>query len=165
MEAEILEQARDEGQVRGGEAFEQVSASEGQAQPEALGPRAGEEGAAGEALGVDGVAEVEIADVADHFYIVQGERDDAPAEVEKVEVWTCRVDADERAHGQIAGDAIAGEAADYDFFLGAGHTFVGRMLDHSRTMRHLHREKAANRWSSGPRHVTLTFCVSYLFSF
>ena len=62
-----------------------VAGAEGQAEPEAFGAGAGEEGAAGEALGVGGVGEVEVADVADVLDVVEEEGDDAAGEVEQVD--------------------------------------------------------------------------------
>jgi hypothetical protein len=70
-EAGVVDQGVEEGAVGGGKAFEEVAGAEGEAEPEALATRAGEEGAAGEALGVDGVREVEFADVADQLDVVE----------------------------------------------------------------------------------------------
>jgi hypothetical protein len=71
-EAGVVDQGVEEGAVGGGEAFEEVAGAEGEAEPEALAARTGEEGAAGEALGVDGVREVEVADVADGLMSLRG---------------------------------------------------------------------------------------------
>ncbi len=94
-----------------------VAGAEGQAEPEAFGAGTGEEGAAGEALGVDGVVEVEVADVADVLDVVEKKGDDAAGEVEEVDGAV----ADEGGERQVAGEGFAGEAADDDLFVGGGH--------------------------------------------
>ncbi len=114
MEAGIVDQIIEEGDVGGGEAFEEVTATEGHAEPKAFGAGTGEEGAAGEALGVDGVVEVELANVADVLNVVEEERDDAAGEVEEVD----RAAADEGGERQIAREGFAGEATDDDLFVG-----------------------------------------------
>ena len=91
-----LTRASSEGDVGGGEAFEDVAGgAEGEAEPEAFGAGTGEEGAAGEAFGVDGVGEVEVADVADDLDVIQSKGDDAAGEVEEIEAAV----ADEAGHG------------------------------------------------------------------
>ncbi len=114
-----------EGDVGGGEAFEEVAGAEGQAEPEAFGAGAGEEGAAGEAFGVDGVGEVEVADVADVLDVVEKKGDDAAAEIEEVDGAV----ADEAGEGQVAGEGFSGEAADDDLFVGGRHGLDVRGAD------------------------------------
>src|ERR1019366_8304053 len=53
-EAGVVDQRVREGTVGGGEAFEEVSGAKGEPDPEAFAARAGEEGAAGGAVGGDG---------------------------------------------------------------------------------------------------------------
>ena len=73
MDSQVGEEIVDEGEAGGGEAFEEVrgagilgsraGSAEGEADPEAFGAWPGEEGAASEALRVEGVGEVEVAHV------------------------------------------------------------------------------------------------------
>ena len=116
-ESGVVEEVVEEGDVGGGEAFEEVAAAEGHAEPEAFGAGAGEEGAAGEAFGVDGVGEVEVADVADVLDVVEKKGDDSAFEVEKIDGAVL----DEGGERQVAGEGFAGEAADDDLFVGGGH--------------------------------------------
>ncbi len=102
LEAGVVDEVIGEGDVGGGEAFEQVAGAEGEAEPEAFGAGPGEEGAAGEALGVGGVVEVEVADVADVLYVVEGKGDDSAAEVEQID----GVVADEAGERQVAGEGF-----------------------------------------------------------
>ena len=76
-EACIVEDVVEEGDVGGGETFEEVAGAEGHAEPEAFGAGAREKGAAGEALWVSGVGEVEVADVADVLDVAEEEGDDS----------------------------------------------------------------------------------------
>jgi len=116
-EACIVEDVVEERDVGGGEAFEEVAGAEGHAEPEAFGAGSGEEGAAGEALGVGGVGEIEVADVADVLDVAEEEGDDSAFEVEQMEGAVL----DEAGERQIAGEGFAGEAADDDLFVGGGH--------------------------------------------
>jgi hypothetical protein len=84
-EAVVVGEGVEEGAVGGGEALQKIARLEGEAEPEALGAGTCEEGAAGEALGVDGVREVEIADVAYGLDIVERQRDESSGEIEKVD--------------------------------------------------------------------------------
>jgi hypothetical protein len=85
VEAGVLDEVVDEGDVDGGQAFEEVAGAEGHAEPEAFGSGFGEEGAAAEALGIDRVVEVEVADVAYVLDVVEKKGDDAAGEVEEVD--------------------------------------------------------------------------------
>ena len=116
-EAGVFDQGVEQGEVCGGDAFELVAGAEGEAEPEAFGAGAGEEGAAGEALGVGGVREVEVADVADGLDVVEGQGDDAAGEVEEIE----RAGVDEGGVREIAGEGVSGEAAHDDLFARGGH--------------------------------------------
>ena len=98
-EAGVVDEGVKQSEVGGREAFEQVAGAEGEAEPEAFGAGAGEEAAAGEALGVLRVGEVEVANVADGLDVVEGQGEDAAGEVEEVD----RVVANDGAVGQIAG--------------------------------------------------------------
>ena len=91
-----LMRSSSEGGVDGGEAFEQVAGAEGEAEPEAFAAGLGEKGAAGEALGVGGVVEVEVADVADVLMSLRSEGDDTAGEVEEVDACALRVTKPER---------------------------------------------------------------------
>lgn len=124
-EAGVVEGVVEEGDVDGGEAFELVFGAEGEAEPEAFGAGAREEGAAGEALGVDGVGEVEVADVADVLDVVEGEGDDPAAEVEEVYGFV----ADEGREGKVSGEDVSREAAHEYLFVSGGHRSGG--LSHS----------------------------------
>src|ERR1019366_3135170 len=126
-EAGVVDQGVEQGAVGGGEAFELVSRAEGDAEPEALGAGAGEEGAASKALGVDGVGEVEVADVADGLDVAEGQGEDAAAQVEEID----RVIADEGDVGQVAGECVPGETPDDDFLTRVGHgVFPSGRLSH-----------------------------------
>lgn len=87
MEADVVDHVVKEGDVGRGEAFEDVSAAKGHAEPEAFGAGASEEGAAGEAFRVGGIVEVEVADIADVFDVVEKKGDDSASEVEEVDGW------------------------------------------------------------------------------
>jgi len=123
-DAGVVDQRVEQGDVGGGEAFEEVAGAEGDPEPEALCAGAGEEGASGEAFGVGGVAQVEVADIADGFDVGERERENAAAEVEEVE------DAvvGESGVGKIAREGVSGEAADDDLFARVGRGWRhGRM--------------------------------------
>jgi hypothetical protein len=66
----VVGEGVEKGTVGGGEAFKQVPGAKGEAQPESLRSGTGEKGAAGEALGIDRVGEVEVADVTNGFDVV-----------------------------------------------------------------------------------------------
>jgi hypothetical protein len=75
-EAIVVGEGVDQRAVGGSEALEEVARLEGEAEPETFAAGTGEEGAAGEALGVDGVGEVEIADVAYGLDVVERQGDE-----------------------------------------------------------------------------------------
>jgi hypothetical protein len=102
-EAGVVDEGVEQGAIGGGEAFEEVSSAEGEAEPEAFGAGAGEEDAAGETLGVDRVGEVEFANVADGFDVGERQGKDAAAEVEEVE----RVIADEGGGREVAVEGVS----------------------------------------------------------
>jgi len=124
-EAGVVDQGVDERAVGWGEAFKEVSGAEGEAEPEAFGTGTREEYAADEALGVDGIREVEVADVADGLDIGEGQGEDAAAEVEQVE----GVIANEGGCGEIAGKGVSGESPDDDLFARVGHGRLTREND------------------------------------
>ena len=143
MEAGVVDEVVEEGDVDGGEAFELIGlrdGAKGEAEPEAFGAGTGEEGAAGEALGVDGVVEVEVADVADVLDVVEKNGDDVAAEVEQVDAGWAAV-ADKAGERQVAGEGFSGEAADDDLFVGR-KTWVWRIVARARAERS---EKGAER--------------------
>ena len=111
-EAVVLGECVEEGAVGGSEAFEEVAGAKGEAEPEAFGAGACEEGAAGEALGVERVGEVEVADVAYGLDVVERQGDESAGEVEEVD---CVV-AHEGGLGQVAGEGVTGESSDEDLF-------------------------------------------------
>jgi hypothetical protein len=113
-EAVVVGEGVEEGAVGGGEALQKIASPEGEAEPEAFRAGTGEEGAASEALGVDGVREVEVADIANGLDVVERQGDEAAGEVEEVD---CVV-AHEGGLGQIAGEGVTGEAADENLFWG-----------------------------------------------
>ena len=127
--------------------------------------------AAGQALGVDLVGEVEVADVADDLDVIEGQGDDVAAEVEQID----QAGADKAGGGEVAGKDVAEEAADENFFSrvgwGAGHGLQtappcrlrrrqGWRTRHCRTARATGHEKGANsagravcvmlKWSVAP---------------
>ena len=80
-EACVFGERVEEGEVDGREAFEEVAGGEHEADPEALLTGAREKGAAGEALGVARIVEVEVADEADELDVGERQRKDAAGEV------------------------------------------------------------------------------------
>jgi len=84
-EAVVVGEGVEEGAVGGGEALQKIARLEGEAEPEALGAGASEKGAAGEALGVDGVGEVEVADVANGLDVAERQGDESARKVEEVD--------------------------------------------------------------------------------
>jgi hypothetical protein len=70
-EAVVVGEGIEEGAVRRGQTLHEIACTERETQPKALRARTGEEGAAGEALRVDGIGEVEIADVANNLDVVE----------------------------------------------------------------------------------------------
>ncbi len=116
-EAVVFGEGIEERPVGGCEAFEEIAGAEGKAEPEALGAGTGEEGPAGEALGVDGVGEVEVADVADGLDVVDWQGDNATREIEEAD----RTIAREGGLGQVAGEYVCCKAAYEDFFRRIGH--------------------------------------------
>jgi hypothetical protein len=123
MESGVVDEGVGEGDVDGGEAFEEIAGAEGHAKPQAFAAGFGEEGAASEALGVEGVVEVEVADVADVLDVLEEEGDDAAAEVKKVDGWLRGAVLKKAGEGEIAGEGFAGEAADDDLFVRGRHNF------------------------------------------
>jgi hypothetical protein len=117
MEADVIDQVVEESDVRGGEAFQEVSGAKGHAEPEALGARTGEEGTSGKAFGVDGVVEIEVADIAYVFDVVEKKGNDSSGQVEEVD----RAITDEGGEGQVTRESFAGEATDDHLFVGGGH--------------------------------------------
>ena len=113
-EAVVIGECVEEGAVGGSEALDEVARLEGEAEPEALGAGTGEKGAAGEALGVDRVGEVEVADVAYGLDVLERQGDESAGEVEEVD---CVV-AHEGGLGQVARECVTGESADEDLFWG-----------------------------------------------
>ena len=125
MEAGVVDEVVGEGDIDRSKALEEVAAAEGEAEPQPFGAGLGEEGAAGEALGVEGVAEVKVADVADVLDVAEEKGDDAATEVEEIERWL-RDAAQEAGEREVAGEGFAGEAADDDLFVRGGHVLVDR---------------------------------------
>jgi hypothetical protein len=121
VEAGVVEDVVEEADVGGGEAFEEVAGAEGHAEPEAFGAGAGQKGAAGEAFGVNGIGEVEVADVAYVFYVIDKKWDNAAAEIEEVKGVLGGSVAHKAGQRQVAGKGFASEAAYDDFFVGGGH--------------------------------------------
>jgi len=124
-EAGVFDGVVEDGGVDGGEPLEEVGlgglGAEGEPDPEAFGTGAGEEGAAGEALGVEVVAEVEVADVADVLDVVEGDGLDAAFEIKEIEDTGRGLGADESGERKIAREGGAYEASDDDFLPGGGH--------------------------------------------
>ena len=77
---------------------------EGEAELEAFGAGAGEEGFAEEMLGVGAVAGIELADEADHPDLAEGDGDDAAFEVEQLKHGGAAGARDEAGGRQIAVD-------------------------------------------------------------
>jgi hypothetical protein len=123
-EAGVADEVIEEGDVDGGESFKLVfgaiRSAKGQTEPEALGAGTGEEGSASEPLGVEGVGQIEVADVADVLYIVEGKRDDSAAEIKKVD----NLVVDESRDGQIAGKGLSCGSAHDDLFARGGHVLA-----------------------------------------
>lgn len=123
-EAAVFEEVVEEGEVEGGESFQQVAADEGEAEPEAFAAGASEEGAAGEAFGIEFVGEVEVADEGDRADGGERERDDPAFEIEEVD--SCGIGGQETRDREVAGMEGVGlsrgsAAADDDFLAGAWH--------------------------------------------
>jgi hypothetical protein len=118
----VVDEVVEEGGVDGGEAFEEfrgavVGGGKGNAEPEAFGAGAGEEGTTGQAFGIEGVGEVEIANVADESNVVERDGDDAAVEVEELDGGV----ADEGGEGEVAGEDFTAGAPDDNFFVRGGH--------------------------------------------
>jgi hypothetical protein len=123
-EARVVDYVVEEGDVDGGQTFELVFGtvwrSKGEAEPEALGSRTRQECAADEALGVEGVSQVEVADVANVFYVVEEKGDDSAAEIKEVDGFV----VDESRDGQVAWKGLSRESAHDDLFSGSGHVLA-----------------------------------------
>jgi hypothetical protein len=126
MEADVVDQVVEKGDVRGSEAFQEVSGAKGHAEPESLGARPGKEGTSGKAFGVDSIVEIELADITDVFDVVEKKGNDSSGKVEQVD----RAIADEGCEGQVPRESFAGEATDDHLFVGGGHRSRG--LSHGR---------------------------------
>ena len=123
-QAGVVDEGVEQGEVGGGQAFQDVPGAEGDAEPEAFAAGARQEGAAGEALGVDWIGEIEVADEVDNLDVVDRQGDNASAEVEEID----GLGVDEVSVGEIAGEGISGKTPDDDLFAGVGHgglTFMG----------------------------------------
>ena len=113
-EAVIVEDAVEEGEVEGGEAFEGVAGGEGEADPEAFGAGASEEGAAEEVFGVKAVGEVEVADKGDGPDLIERYGVEAAGEVEEIDQrWGCG--GDKAGCGEVARVKFVREGSDDDF--------------------------------------------------
>ena len=121
-EAGVRDDVVEEGDVDGGQTLElvfgSVWAAEAEAEPEALGAWARQERSAGEPFGVEGVGEIEVADVADVLYIAERKDDDSAAEIKEVDDLV----VDEGRDGQIAGKGLSCESAHDNLFAGRGHS-------------------------------------------
>jgi hypothetical protein len=121
LEANVVDKIVEQRGVEGSEAFEVVGlfgvGAEGDAEPEAFAAGTREEGTASEALGRDGVRQVEVADVADVLDVPQNNRDNSPTEVEKID----RLIVDEAGYREVAGDRFSADAAHDDLFARGRH--------------------------------------------
>jgi hypothetical protein len=113
VEAEVVDEVVEQDLVGGGETFDLVSGAEGEPDPEAFGAGPGEEGTAGEALGVDGVGQIEVPHVADEFDIREGNGENATGEVQEMD----GAMGDKGGDREISGQDIAKEAADDDLLM------------------------------------------------
>jgi hypothetical protein len=116
-EASVVDQGVDQGAVGWSETLQQIAGTEGESNPEALCAGAREERAAGEAFGVGGVGEVEVADVADGLDVVQRQGEDSAGEVEQVD----GVVAHETGVGEVSGEGVSGESPNDGFLASSRH--------------------------------------------
>lgn len=112
-----MDQVVGEGDVDWGEAFQLIGGAKGEAEPESFGARTGEEGAAGEALGVGAVAEIEVADVADVLNVVEEEGKNPTFKVQELQAAVTH----KSGQRKVAGEDFSREAPDDDFFVGRRH--------------------------------------------
>ena len=96
-----------------GKTFEKIAGTKRHAKPEAFGAGPREEGAAGEALGVGGVGQIEVADVADVLYIGGIKHDDSPAKVQQVD----SAAAHKRRQGEVAREDLPGKTPNDNLFV------------------------------------------------
>ena len=116
-ETGVVEYVVKEADIRRSETFEEFARTEDHAEPETFGARAGEEGAAGEAFGVDIIGEVEVAYIADVFDVADKKWNDSTVEIEQAETFI----VDKVGDREIAREGFAGETAYDDLFVGGGH--------------------------------------------
>lgn len=124
MQAGVLDEVIGERHVNGSQTFKEVARTEGETEPKTFGARFGKKSAASEALWVDRVIQVEVADVADVLDVTEKQRDNAAAEIEQIDRWLGGgAIAKETGERKIARESFAGEAADDDLFVRGGHEF------------------------------------------
>jgi hypothetical protein len=153
-ESIVVDERVEKGPIGGRETFEDVSAAEGDADPEALGSWASKKGLAGQAFGVGGVGEVEVANIADQLDVVEGKGDDSSAKVEKVDGRLM----DEASVGKVSGKAIAGVTSHEDFFAGTGHWSA--VLGDCRTAWRTCHEKQKIVWPSSASRARMEPCAA-----
>ena len=121
----IVEHIVEDGNVYRSKALELVGliggGAEGQAKPKPFGSGTGQEGAADETFGIGGVAEVEVANVADVLDIIERKGDDVTGEIEEVDCASRGWVPNKTGGGQVAGKSVSDEAAHDYLFAGGGH--------------------------------------------
>jgi hypothetical protein len=84
VKAGIVDQVVGEGGVDRGKAFQQISGAKSEAEPQAFRARLSQKRATDEALGINGVIQVIVANVAYVLDVIDKKRDDAAAQVEEL---------------------------------------------------------------------------------
>jgi hypothetical protein len=126
MEARIVDQVIEEGNIGRGQPFKNVSSAKGHPKPQALRPGTGKKGPTRKPFRVSGVVKVELPHIADVFDVIEEDGDHAPGEIKKFNPTV----ADEGGQRQVSGKCFSSEATDDDLFVCGGHGAPG--LSHGR---------------------------------
>jgi hypothetical protein len=123
-EPSICDEIVQKGDVDWGQALELVlgaiCSAKSQTEPEAFGAGASEEGASDEPFGVERVRQIEVADVADVFYIAESKSDNPPTEIKEIDGLV----VDKSRSRQITGKGFSCESSHDDLFAGRGHVLA-----------------------------------------
>ena len=124
-ETVVVEERVGEGEVEGGEAFEEFVVLEGEAEPDAVAAGAGLEGHAADALGICLVVEVEVANVCNSLEGFEGEGSEAAVRLHEGDLAV----AQEAGLGKVSPGEFVGDAAKNDFLLSWSHGGWVRLIE------------------------------------
>ena len=148
MEAHIVDQVVEKGNIGRGQPFKNISSAKGHPQPQALRPGTGKKCPTRKPFWVSGVVKVELPHIADVLDVIEKNGDHAPGEIKEFDPAV----ADEGRQRQVSGKCFSSEAAEDNLFVGGGHGALG--LSHGR-------DRSSEK-GAGPVVNTLMLCYTYV---